>query len=309
MPENHFDQASRFAAKLDPVEFVGWLLGLPMEAFTFRGWLDTRGLPFPGDTERVSDTVARLDDVSQHGVPWAVAIEFQSQPDPTMFGRLLGYLAELWLNCKPDEGRGSRFQLGAAVVNLSGNGSTSREMRWPAAGLATQLLVVERNLEREPAADLLAAIEAGRSRCLLPWIPLMSGGGNADTIDRWKALAEAEADRRRKAEFAGLALVFADKAGCKEQWAEKLEGWNVEESTVVKEWIARGEARGEARGKEIGEMQEAQANILRLGVKRFGVAPEAIEASVKAIQDRARLHRILDRILDATGWDDLLATT
>jgi hypothetical protein len=29
---------------------------------------------------------------------------------------------------------------------------------------------------------------------------------------------------------------------------------------------------------------------------------------VKAIQDRARLHRILDRILDANGWDDLLAT-
>jgi hypothetical protein len=305
VPPNYYDKASRFAAKLDPVEFIGWLLGLPAEAFAFRGWLDTRGLPFPGDPDRVTDTVARVEDAGRHGVPWAVAVEFQTQPDPTMFGRLLGYLSELWLNRRPDEERGSRFQLGAAVVNRTGSGSTSREMSWPAAGLHAQLRIAERNLEREPAAGLLSAIESGaRSRSLLPWIPLMSGGGDADTIDRWKALAETEPDRRRKAEYGGIALIFAERAGHKDIWKQKLEGWNVEESTVVNEWMAIGEARGEARG----EVREAQATILRLGAKKFGPAAEGVEAMVKAMEDRPRLERLIDRILDAAGWDDLLAS-
>jgi len=58
VPENVFDKASRFAAKLDPPRFLNWLLGMPLDAFTFRGWLDTRGVPFPGDADQISDTVA-----------------------------------------------------------------------------------------------------------------------------------------------------------------------------------------------------------------------------------------------------------
>jgi hypothetical protein len=56
-------------------------------------------------------------------------------------------------------------------------------------------------------------------------------------------------------------------------------------------------------------MQEAQATILRLGTKRFGPASADIEAAVRAIQDRARLERNLDRIFDAISWNDLIATT
>lgn len=69
MAENYYDQASRFAAKLDAVGFLGWLLGLAPGDFTFRGWLDTRDLPFPGGTDRASDTVAYVADVTRHGVP------------------------------------------------------------------------------------------------------------------------------------------------------------------------------------------------------------------------------------------------
>jgi hypothetical protein len=91
----------------------------------------------------------------------------------------------------------------------------------------------------------------------------------------------------------------------------------VEESTVVNEWIAKGEKRGEARGiaigeargKEIGGVEGLQAAIIRLGAKRFGLKLEGTETAVKAIQDHTRLKQIIDRILDATSWDDLLATT
>src|SRR5262249_16279260 len=189
----------------DAVEFIRWLLNLPADAFAFREWLDTRGLPFPGESDRVSDTVASLEDLARGGVPWVLAIEFQSQPDAKMFGRLLIYIGGLCLTYKPDSERGSRFQLGAAVVNLTGSGSSSGEMVWIEAGIELRFQVRERNLESESAADLLTEIEAGKwSRCLLPWIPLMSGGNSTDTIDRWKTLADAEPNRLRKSEYAGL---------------------------------------------------------------------------------------------------------
>jgi hypothetical protein len=163
--------------------------------------------------------------------------------------------------------------------------------------LVTHLGVVERNLASESAADLLAEVEAGtRSRCILPWIPLMTGGGPA-LIDRWKLAAEAEPNARRRGEFAYLAQLFAGKAGCEAIWEDKRRGWNVEEPKIVQEWI------------EVGELRHACGSILRLGAKRFGPAPTGTETALHAISDRARLERMLDRVLDATGWPELLTTT
>ncbi|MDB5311529.1 MAG: hypothetical protein JWO38_5731 [Gemmataceae bacterium] len=57
---------------------------------------------------------------------------------------------------------------------------------------------------------------------------------------------------------------------------------------------------------ERGIAQEAQAMVLRLGTKRFGPPSPATEAAVRGIPDRDRLEQIAERVLDATGWDDLL---
>lgn len=301
MPSGVFDQAARYTARIDPPGFLGWAFGLPPAGFEFRGWLDTRAVPFPGDPDRANDTVAGVGDPAAGGVPWAVAVEFQNRPDPDMFGRLVVYLGGLWLALRPDAERGSRFHLGAVVVNLTGVGLSGRDMRWSAAGLVTHLGVVERNLEREPAADLLGGIDAGRvSRGLLPWVPLMAGADDPGLLDHWAELAAAEPDRRRRADYGGLARVFAEKSGAKELWHAKLEGWEVEESAVVNEWIARGTARG--------AVEEARNLILRLGTRRFGAAGPAAEAAVRGVQDRDRLERMADRVLDAAGWDDILAT-
>lgn len=295
MSENYYDKASRYAAKLDAPGFFAWLLDLAPARFTFRDWLDTRGVPFPGGSDLINDTVARLDNAAEHGVPWAIAVEFQTQPDADMFGRLLGYLSGLWLHLRPDDERGSRFHVGAAVVNLTGSGAASRALVWPGTGLTTQLGVVERNLDSESAESLLAEIEAGtRSRCLLPWLPLMAGGCDPALIDRWKLAADGEPDSYRRSKFGGLAKEFAEKAGCKALWVEKLEGWNVEESTVVNEWIA------EAQGK----------TLLRLAAQRFGPAPVEAEKTIQAIKDPKRVDRMLERLFTATatGWTELLAT-
>lgn len=291
MAQNVFDQASRFAAKLDPPGFLAWLLGTPGEGLAFRGWLDTRGVPFPADDDRTGDTVASLEDPSTHGTPWAVAVEFQTEPDPLMFGRLLGYLSALWLAARPDAERGSRFHVGAAVVNLTGAGTASRHMEWPATGLTTRLAVVERNPEREPAQPLLDEIEAGRrSRCLLPWVTLMAGADAVEVADRWKRLAGAEPDRRRRSEYAGLALVFAEAAGRADFWAEQLKEWNMTESKVVNAWIAQGEAKGRATGLVEGRVEGRAEMLLDLLADTFGAVPPELEARVRAATAGDRLR-------------------
>jgi hypothetical protein len=57
-----------------------------------------------------------------------------------------------------------------------------------------------------------------------------------------------------------------------------------------------------------GREEEAKASILRLGKKRFGPSEQQMLVQLNGITDLERLHRILDRLLDATDWQDLLDT-
>jgi hypothetical protein len=60
---------------------------------------------------------------------------------------------------------------------------------------------------------------------------------------------------------------------------------------------------------EEGEETHAKKTILRLGQRRFGAAADtAVATQLEAITDLARLDRIVDRLLDATSWQDLLDT-
>jgi hypothetical protein len=108
--------------------------------------------------------------------------------------------------------------------------------------------------------------------------------------------------------YAAIALLFAELAGRKALWDDKLKGWNVTESAYINEFIAKGEARGRAEGEARGRIAEAHSLVLRLGAKRFGPVPAPIETAIHAISDRERLERIGERILDAADGNDLLAT-
>ncbi len=78
----------------------------------------------------------------------------------------------------------------------------------------------------------------------------------------------------------------------------------LEDSTTYQLILNKGLAQGEARGA----LTEAQNLLLLQGRKRFGAAAPPTEAALRAIEDRPRLERMAERIFDATGWDDLLAT-
>ena len=164
-------------------------------------------------------------------------------------------------------------------------------------GIVTHLSVVERNLAEEDAAATLAAIAAGQLRpCVLPWIALMHGGDEVGIMAQWRALAVREPDRRRRGDYGGLALVFAEAAGRLEVWKEALKEWNVIESQQVLEWMAQGEAKGIARG-------EANA-VVRLLAKRFppGASMDTT-ATILATTDLERLHHWFDLACAADSLD------
>jgi hypothetical protein len=290
MSENHFDKASRLVAKLDPAGVLRWLIPGLSPTLTFRQWLDTRSIPFPGEPDRTGDTVACLHDAGT-GEWWAIALEFMAEAEAEMFGRMLEYHGRLWRERRPTTERGSRYAVAGVVVNLTGVGHTSQDMVVPTAtALRTCLEVGERDLEREDAASVLTEVAAGRqTRCLLPWIPLMIGGGDAGIIEEWKRQVAAEPDPRRQGELAGLAWVYALLARRRELWREAVEGWNVRQSEAVLEWQAEASAR----------------MLLRLLALRFPPgAPEDLATTIQRTTDNQTLERWFDAAYNARSLEE-----
>jgi hypothetical protein len=284
MSPNVFDQACRYLARLDPVGLLCWLLNLPASAFAFKGWLDTRTIPFPGEPDRTCDTVAFVLDLTRGGIPWAVVIEFQIEADPLMFGRLLVYMGQVWIARKPYPEPGDRFAVGAVVVNLTGRGSSSYNVDWPEADLGTSLRNPDRDMASRQAAKELARIAAGEvGKVALPLIPLMQGGGEDDNIRQWVEIASAEPDAKKRADYGGLALVFAEAANSATAWKKALEGWNVIQSQQVLEWQAQARKEGRDEGRK-----EALLDLLQ---DKFGAVPGEVAAAVRSEADQGKLRR------------------
>jgi hypothetical protein len=299
--QNPFDQASRYTAKLNPPALLRWLLPRLPRSFRFLLWLDAHNVPFPGERRRICDTVACLEDGAHPGPLWALPIEFQSKPDPDMFGRLLEYLGGLHRTLRLTDRPGERYQVGAILLNLTGAGEASRDFALPGTGVRTCLGVEEKNLAGMSAADALADIAAGRvDRCVLPWIPLLKGGGKG-TMALWKRLAAAEPNERLRADYGGLALVFAELAGHRPVWRKALEGWSVEQSQQVLDWQKIAEKRGEKRG----QLTAVRNMLRRLLQKRFGPLPKALATQIDATTDLHRLQAAVEQVLDLKSLDDL----
>ncbi len=102
-----FDKAARFAAKLDPANFLRWLLpGLDADLL-FTRWLETQTIPFPGQPDRRCDTVAELTHASGLAPSWMLVLEFQTEPDadivePTLWNGCWNTWPEPAENCAMD---------------------------------------------------------------------------------------------------------------------------------------------------------------------------------------------------------------
>jgi predicted transposase YdaD len=76
----------------------------------------------------------------------------------------------------------------------------------------------------------------------------------------------------------------------------------MKESVIYQDIFAQGEARGEIQGEARGERMV----LLRLGTKRFGPVPEAIQKIIE-LATSERLILWIDRLLDVNSWEELLA--
>jgi hypothetical protein len=138
-------------------------------------------------------------------------------------------------------------------------------------------------LTNEADADLPTAFVRTQDRLRPPHVP---GKVAEDLLGSARILCGLRYDPGRVAEmYRRLAMI---------RW---------EDSTTYMEVLEKGIAVGETRARGA----EVRASILRLGGKRFGSPPADAAARLQAVTDLARLEALLDRVLDATGWDDLLA--
>ncbi len=65
-------------------------------------------------------------------------------------------------------------------------------------------------------------------------------------------------------------------------------------------------AEGLAEGMTVGRAEGLRLSVAHLGRKKFGPPSPEQEATLNAITDPARLEALVDRVLDATSWDELL---
>jgi hypothetical protein len=302
-----FDQAARYPAKkLDSPGFLRWLLpGLPPD-LPFLDWLDTHTIPFPDEPDRICDTVAGFRRPSDLEWFWALVLEFQTEPHGDMLDRLLEYVARLRRELRHGPERRGKYTVIPALLNLTGPPQPSTlDMELPGTAAKLSLGVELRTLREEDAAGTLARIATGEvARCILPWIPLMHGAGAAAIMEQWKQLAGAEPGSKMQADYAGLALVFAELAGIRVEWKRALEGWNVRQSQQVLEW--QEEARREALAK--GQLETKRATVLRaVQVRLQSPVPADLVARVEAMTSLEELDRWFDAALTAASLDDFRA--
>jgi hypothetical protein len=90
--------------------------------------------------------------------------------------------------------------------------------------------------------------------------------------------------------------------------AELLRGVrDMKESSTYQAILEEGRSEGIERGRSEGSVAEARRLLLLLGAARFGPPDERVRAAIKGMNSIERLEPLTIRVLDAAGWDELLA--
>jgi hypothetical protein len=297
MERTRYDLTARRIARLDPVGFFTWLLTAFERFLRFADWLDPRSAPQQAEAEVTGDTLARLEEVAGDRPPWLFPVEFQTVPDAGMFGRLQRQIGLWWEELRPDPLPDSRYQVAAAVVNLTGTAQSapaSREYCFPTDNLSWGGRVRERYLADESADQTLTRIESGElRRIILAFIPLMKEAGELAIISRWVAQANLEQDARQRADLGTLALTLATLKQWFPAWKEALKEWNMLESPFVLELQA--EATLKATRKAVKMVLE----------ERFGPVPPDLVQRIEATNDLAKVDQLLRAAAHITRVEEL----
>jgi hypothetical protein len=130
---------------------------------------------------------------------------------------------------------------------------------------------------------------------------LDTSNGGADQpgiIRRWRDLAMRQQQLHLRADYAALALVFAEMAGRKPLWQTELEGFNMQESEFIRTW--------RQEGMEKGTLTTARAAVMNVLQTRFpGVAvPEGVRSALEKNKDVQQLSDWLRQAVLTTSPAD-----
>jgi hypothetical protein len=151
------------------------------------------------------------------------------------------------------------------------------------SGLAVLPLAPVSNVAPEQLEGIVRAVAERLKREAAPQV----------VTELWTATTTLMGLRHRreqvKSMMEGVAAMFLDVRGMKESW-------------VYQDIFAEGKAEGRAEGA----VEEARNALLRVGRKKLGEPNERVLSLLAALGDLDRLNLLLDALLEAARWDDLL---
>jgi hypothetical protein len=316
MSQDRYDLTARRLARLFPVSFFCWLFRDFLKYLSWQRWIDTRSTPEEGEGQTTADLLAELEETTRAVPPWALLTEMSTEPDPEMFGRLLKELGDVWLTQRPQKERHARFQVAAAVINLTGTRQStpaSQDFRLPLPEpqpLGLGLWVRERYLAEESAEQALRAIEAGElERMVLPLVVLMQGAGDSGIISWWMRLASAEPDRRLLSRWGADARILAELKDWSDLWQVALKEWDVREAQNVIQWRKEGRDEGHKEGRKEGRTEgrllQVRETLVLMLEDKFGSVPPHVRERIGAIEDVARLQQAVRQVYRVNTLEEL----
>jgi predicted transposase YdaD len=153
---------------------------------------------------------------------------------------------------------------------------------------------------------------------VLPLAPLCAVAWEAlpGVIRQMEARIEAEAPPGARATLWTSTYILLGLRFPPEAAAELLRGVrDMKESSTYQaildegrsEGIELGRSEGIQLGRSEGSVAEARRLLLLLGIARFGPPDEQVRAAIEGMDSIERLEPLTVRVLDAAGWDELLA--
>ena len=310
-----YNEAELHAIKeLDPHGYLRWQLPELDPDLVWYTWLESQVAPPAGLPFLRCDCVAGLRSRSGRQPPWACLVEAQAQPIPRLAVWLLVYLGLLHEDLRHGPHDRDRFQMMAAVLNLTDT-TLATTIDWvppvPAPALPSeprpfgvQARFWARHVRQEQAEATLEGIAAGRiALCILVWVPLMIGGDDPDVLERWQEVALLQKEPHLLADYVALTRVFAELAGRQAAWTAALKEFNMNDSVFLTEIenqaIERGMAKGMAKGIEQG-IEQGIAKGLAKGalVGKIQMCQELLRQPVTPETElRTRSEQELDSLL------------
>jgi len=156
-----YDQATRYLIRRAPLAFFPWVVSRLLPAWRFLRFLEPNTIAFPGEPERVCDTVAELARGGRARERLLADVEAQAAPHPDMLERLGEYAYRLRRELRHGRNRKGKYRVLSVPLNLTGKRQAAElDMTVAEADAAgAYLKVVCLTLREENAAETLDRIE------------------------------------------------------------------------------------------------------------------------------------------------------